>query len=310
MCRGHEHHHLHHSNIRTPACSAPASTSRPFAIGIALQAAFLVAETVAGAMSHSLAVLADAGHNLSDVIALALAWCAAHLGTRKPTKGRTYGFKSASILASVANALFLVLANALLVHAALGRLRTPEPVVTTAVIGVASLGVLVNGFTAWLFSRGRHQDLNVRAAFVHLTADAAIAGAVAVTGIAIRLTGHAWLDPAASIVVSGIVLFGAWSLLQNAIDLAMHAVPKGLDEDRVRAHLAALPDVVDVHALRVWAISTTETALSAHLVLRAMPSDARVCSVDAQVRAAFAIHHVTLQIEPEASSCTLADAAA
>lgn len=285
---------------------APKSFGRAFAAGILIQSAFIVAEIIVGLAANSLAVLADAGHNISDVLALALAWGATHLGKRKKTKGRTYGLKSASILAAVANALTLVFVNGMVAWEAIGRLRNPEPVAAVPMIAVSAAGVAVNGFCAWLFAKGSEKDLNVRAAFLHLASDAAVAGGVALTGVAIRFTAIAWLDPVASILVSAIVLYSTWSLLRKAIDLAMHAVPRGIDEDEVKAQLAKLPNVLSVHDLHIWALSTTENALSAHLVLRTMPHDALVCQFDEKVRAEFPIHHVTLQIEPAGAGCALA----
>ena len=285
---------------------APKSFGRAFAAGILIQSAFIVAEIIVGLAANSLAVLADAGHNISDVLALALAWGATHLGKRKKTKGRTYGLKSASILAAVANALTLVFVNGMVAWEAIGRLRNPEPVAAVPMITVSAAGVVVNGFCAWLFAKGSEKDLNVRAAFLHLASDAAVAAGVALTGVAIRFTAIAWLDPVASILVSAIVLYSTWSLLRKAIDLAMHAVPRGIDEDEVEAQLAKLPNVVSVHDLHIWALSTTENALSAHLVLSTMPHDALVCQFDEKVRAEFPIHHVTLQLEPDGAGCVLA----
>jgi cobalt-zinc-cadmium efflux system protein len=302
----HGHDHGHHEGGGHSHDHAPKNFGRAFAVGIAIQSLFIVAEVIVGLAANSLAVLADAGHNVSDVLALALAWGATHLAKRKATKGRTYGLKSASILVAVANALTLVFVNGMVAWEAIGRLRSPEPVAAVPIIVVSLGGVLVNGFSAWLFSKGGDEDVNVRAAFLHLASDAAVAAGVALTGVAIRFTKLAWLDPVASILVSIVVLYSTWSLLRRAIDLAMHAVPRNVDEELVRAHLARLPDVVAVHDLHIWAISTTETALSAHLVLRRLPADALVCSFDEKVRAEFPIHHVTLQLEPEASSCVLA----
>lgn len=286
---------------------APKNFGRAFALGIAIQTTFIVVEVIVGLAANSLAVLADAGHNVSDALALALAWGATYLGKRKATKTRTYGLKSASILAAVANALTLVFVNGMVAWEAIGRLRHPEPVAADPMIAVSVAGVVVNGFCAWLFAKGGKDDLNVRAAFLHLASDAAVAAAVAITGVIIRFTHVLWLDPVASIVVSGVVLYSTWSLLRRAIDLAMHAVPRGIDLDAVRTRLTSLPNVLAVHDLHVWALSTTENALSAHLVLRVMPDDAVVCSFDEKVRTEFALHHVTLQIEPENAPCALAN---
>ena len=284
---------------------APKDFGRAFAIGIAVQTTFIVAEVIVGLAAHSLAVIADAGHNVSDALALAVAWAASHLGKRKASKGRTYGFKSASILATLVNALTLVFVNGAVAWEAVGRLRSPEPVAAVPVIIISAVGVVVNGFCAWLFAKGSEGDVNVRAAFLHLASDAAVAAGVAITGTIILFTGRQWLDPAASLLVSAIVLLSTWSLLRRAIDLAMHAVPKGIDEERVREWLKTRPGIMAVHDLHVWAMSTTENVLSAHVVAREMPSGAFACELDTKLREEFPVHHVTIQIDPEGTSCSL-----
>lgn len=285
----------------------PKDFGRAFAIGIAIQSVFIFAEVIVGLSANSLAVLGDAGHNVSDVLALALAWGATRLGKRGATKGRTYGLRSASILAAVANALTLVFVNGGVAWEAIGRFRSPEPVAALPMILVSVAGILVNGFCAWLFSKGSKGDLNVRAAFLHLLSDAAVAAGVAVTGILIRFTGIAWLDPAASLVVAFVVMVSTWSLLRRAIDLSMHAVPQGVDEEKVASFLRAQPGVVDVHDLHIWGLSTTECAMTVHIVLRTLPSDALACSIDEKIRKAFAIHHVTVQFDPDGARCALAE---
>lgn len=286
---------------------APKDFGRAFAIGIAIQSAFVLAEVGVGLAAGSLAVLADAGHNVSDVLALALAWGASALSKRGATKGRTYGMRSASILAALANSLTLVFVNGGVAWEAIGRLREPEPVAAIPMIVISLVGVGVNGFCAWLFAKGSEGDVNVRAAFLHLASDAAVAAGVAVTGVVIHFTAWRWLDPVASIVVSLVVLWSTWSLLRRALDLAMHAVPAGIDEDAVEKWLRARPDVVDVHDLHIWGMSTTDTAMTAHVVLSTMPTDSLVCRLDKELRAQFkTIHHVTLQLEPRGSDCALA----
>ncbi len=287
---------------------APKDFGRAFLVGIVLQSAFVVGEVIVGLASNSLAVIADAGHNVSDVLALALAWAATRLGKRKATKGRTYGLKSASILAALFNSMTLVFVNGAVGWEALLRLRSPEPVTALPMIIVSSLGIAVNGFCAWLFTKGSEDDVNVRAAFLHLdlASDAAVAAGVALTGVAIHFTGIRWLDPVASMVVSGVVLVSTWSLLRRALNLAMHAVPQGIDEAEIRQWLIGLPDVVSVHDLHVWAISTSENALSTHVVVREMPSGAFACDIDKRLRAEFPIHHVTIQIDPAETPCALA----
>ena len=307
-----DHSHAGHAHSEDHAHShdhAPKDFGKAFALGIILQVAFVFAEIGIGLAAHSLAVLADAGHNVSDVLALGLAWGATVLGRRGASKGRTYGLRSASILVAVANALCLVFVSGAIAWEAIGRIRHPEPVAAVPVILISLVGVCVNGFCAWLFAKGQ-EDINIRAAFLHLVSDAAVAAGVAATGVVIRLTSVFWLDPVASLGVAAVVLVSTWSLLRRAIDLAMHAVPKGIDEERVRAWFAALPGVVSVHDLHIWAMSTTENALTAHISVEIMPSDALACDIDAKVRHEFPVHHVTIQIDPGESGCALATAGA
>lgn len=283
--------------------AAPKTFGRAFAIGISLQTTFIIAEVVVGLAVHSLAVIADAGHNVSDALALILAWAAQRLGARKATKGRTYGLKSASILAAVVNSITLVFVNGAVAWEAVGRLRSPEAVTAIPMIVVSVVGVAVNGFSAWLFAKGSENDVNIRAAFFHLASDAVVSGGVALTGVAIYFTGLLWLDPAASLVVSVVVLISTWSLLRRAIDLAMHAVPQGIDEEKIRSWLAARPTVKAVHDLHVWAMSTTENVMTAHLVMKELPSDATAYRMEVDLRKDFPIHHVTIQLDPEGSEC-------
>lgn len=297
-----------HDDHAGHAHTVPKDFGRAFATGIALQASFVAIEVVVGLASSSLAVIADAGHNVADVLALILAWGASALGKRGASKGRTYGMKSASILAALFNSGTLLFVNGAVAWEAVGRLRDPEEVTAIPMIVVSLGGVAVNGFSAWLFSRGSEGDVNVRAAFFHLLSDAAVAGGVAVTGVAIYFSHLAWLDPVASLVVSAVVLFSTWSLLKRALDLAMHAVPQGIDEEKLRAFLVGLPGVTEVHDLHVWAMSTTENVLTAHLVMREMPTGAFAAELDEKVRAKFPVHHVTLQLDPHGTPCALAHA--
>ena len=297
--------HEHHGHGAGGHGHAPKDFGPAFQWALTLQTTFIVAEVIVGLAAHSLAVLADAGHNVSDVLGLGLAWGATLLGRRKATKGRTYGLKSASILAAVVNSMTLVFVNGAVAWEAILRFRRPEPVGALSIIVVSLAGVAVNGLSAWLFAKGSKGDLNVRAAFLHLASDAVVAAGVAATGAVIYFTGVLWLDPAASLVVSAIVLITTWSLLRHAIDLAMHSVPKGIDEDAVRARLAGLPGVAAVHDLHIWAMSTTENVLTAHIVVRDMPSGALACDLDKKLRGEFPIHHVTIQIDPEGAPCLL-----
>lgn len=308
--RGEHEGHAHDAGKKKPAHDhdgghahdhGPKDFGGAFLVGITLQAAFIVAEVIVGLTAHSLAVVADAGHNVSDVLALALAWGATHLGRRKaPKVVRTA--RARSILTAVVNSVTLVFVNGAIAWEAVGRLRSPKPVAALPVIVVSLVGVGVNSFCAWLFAKGSEGDVNVRAAFLHLASDALVAAGVAITGVLIYYTGILWLDPAASLIVSAVVLLSTWSLLRRALDLAMHAVPRAIDEDAVRRWLPALPGVVGVHDLHVWAMSTTENVLSTHVVVREMPTGPMACEMDAKLREEFAVHHVTIQIDRRASA--------
>jgi len=293
----HDHHtranvHRHHS------APARADYGRAFAVGIGLNLAYVAAEAGFGVISGSLALLADAGHNLGDVLGLALSWGAAVLSRRGPTQRFTYGLRSSSILAALANAIILLVVTGGIAWEALLRLSHPVPVAGATVAWVAAVGILVNGFTALLFARGRSRDLNVRSAFLHMAADALVTAGVVVTGIAIALTGLAWLDPAVSLVVSAVIVYGTWGLMKDATGLALNAVPEGIDVPAVRAHLAALPGVSQVHDLHIWGMSTTETALTCHLVMPGgHPGDAALGRLARELEARFGIHHATIQIE-------------
>lgn len=271
---------------------------RAFAIGVALNIGFVLLEAGFGWFSGSLALVADAGHNLSDVLGLLLAWGAGALARRRPSQRRTYGMRRASILAALANAVILLIAVGGIVAEALRRLWEPAPVAGSTVIWVALAGVLVNGVTAWLFMAGREEDLNIRGAFLHMAADTGVSLGVALAGGAILLTGWRWLDPAVSLAVAAVVLWSTWGLLRDSLNLALDAVPSEIELPEVRGYLARLPDVHDVHDLHVWAMSTTETALTAHLVVGRPPADnaliARACR---ELRERFDIDHVTLQFE-------------
>jgi cobalt-zinc-cadmium efflux system protein len=251
------HNHAHHQ---------PATSSRAFTVGMALNIGFILIEVVFGVRARSLALLADAGHNLGDVLGLGLAWGALVLGQRPPTPRHTYGMRRASILAALANAVLLLVAVGGIAWEALQRLRRPEPVVVGVVMAVAAAGVLINGVTALLFASGRKGDINVREAFMHMAADAAVSLGVVVAGWAVLITGKLWLDPAASLLIGGVIIWGTWSLLRESLHLAMDAVPKGCDVRAVEQYLCSLPGVTAVHDLHVWGMSTTETALTAHLV--------------------------------------------
>ena len=271
---------------------------RAFAIGIALNVAYVLIEATAGILAGSLALLADAGHNLGDVLGLSLSWGAAVLSRRQPSGRFTYGLRSTSILAALANAVILLVVTGGIAWEAVLRLSHPVAVASAVVVWVAAAGIAVNGGTALLFAAGRAGDLNVRSAFVHMAADTLVTAGVVVAGIAIGLTHWLWIDPAASLVVSAVIVIGSWGLLRSAIGLALDAVPEGLDADAVRAHIAAWPGVAALHDLHIWGMSTTETALTCHLVMPGgHPGDAALNAMTHQLHATFGIAHATLQIE-------------
>lgn len=306
MGQGHHHGggpHGHHHHHATP--------ERGFAAGVALNAGFVLLEAAAGLVAGSVALLADAGHNLSDVLGLALAWVAALLARRPPSARRTYGWQRGTILAALANAMLLLVAVGAIGLESARRLVEPAPVATGWMLWVAAAGVVVNTATALLFLRGRHEDLNRRGAFLHMAADAAVSAGVVAGALVIGATGWDWVDPALGLAIALVILFGTWGLLREALNLALDAVPPGTDPAAVEAFLAALPGVAAVHDLHIWPLGTTETALTAHLVRPgAGPDDAFLAETAAALRARFGIGHATLQIEngDPAHPCALAPA--
>ena len=271
---------------------------RAFAVGIALNLAYVAGEAVAGVLSGSLALLADAGHNLSDVLGLSLSWGAAVLGRRSPSGRFTYGLGSSSILAALANAVILLVVTGGIAWEAVLRFADPVPVKSGVMIAVAAVGIIVNGGTALLFASGRGRDLNIRSAFLHMAADTLVTAAVVAAGLAIRFLGWRWLDPALSLAVSAVIVVGTWGLLKSALGLALDAVPDGVDAAAVRAHLAGLPGVAALHDLHIWGMSTTETALTCHLVMPGgHPGDAALAAIAHELHARFGIVHATIQIE-------------
>lgn len=288
---------------------AATSHNRAFAIGIALNLAFVAIESVFGVLANSLALLADAGHNLSDVLGLLLAWGAGYLAKRRPTLRRTYGLRRSSILAALLNALLLLIAVGAIAWEAIGRFAHPEPVLGGTVIAVAAVGVVINTITALLFLSGRKDDLNIRGAFLHMAADAAVSLGVVVTGVVIGITGWAWLDPVTSLLIAFVITVGTWNLLRQSIDLSMDAVPEGVDLPGVRAFLASLPGVAEVHDLHIWGMSTTETALTVHLIKpEAKADDDWLAWVGNELHDQFDIEHATIQVETGQGSqpCKLA----
>ncbi|HEY1375209.1 MAG TPA: cation diffusion facilitator family transporter [Gemmataceae bacterium] len=272
--------------------------NRAFVIGIALNVGFVLLEAGFGLWADSLALLADAGHNLSDVLGLLLAWGANYLAGRPPTARRTYGLRRSSILAALLNAILLLVAIGGIAWEAVQRFGRPAPVSGLTVIGVAAAGVVVNTATALLFLAGRKRDLNVRGAFLHMAADAGVSAAVVLAGLAIQFTGWKWVDPSASLLVVVVIAVGTWGLLREAVELALDAVPAGIDIAAVQAYLAGLPGIVAVHDLHVWGLSTTHAALTAHLVKPdGRLDDGLLARVAVELREHFGIAHATIQLE-------------
>jgi cobalt-zinc-cadmium efflux system protein len=297
----HGHHHHHHH--------APTSFGRAFAIGVALNGGFVVAEWLFGVAANSLALMADAVHNLGDVLSLLLAWLAVALSKRLPTARFTYGLRGSSILSALVNAIVLLLVTGALAWEALHRFGQQQPIVAGTVIAVALAGIVVNGGTALLLMRGSKDDLNIRGAYLHMAGDAAVSLGVAIAGAIVMFTGWWWLDPLLTLVVSVVIIWSTWELLMQSLRLALQAVPASIDTDEVRHRLASLPGVTEVHDLHIWAMSTTENALTAHLVIPAgHPGDAFLHTACHELEHHFGIHHATLQIEmaDTAASCALA----
>jgi cobalt-zinc-cadmium efflux system protein len=287
-----------HSHGHHHAPLARGDYGMAFAVGTVLNLAFVLAEGLYGILSHSMALLADAGHNLSDVVTLALAWAAITVGQRRPTARFTYGLRSSSILAALFNAALLLIAVGAIGLEAVRRLIEPAPVASGTVMAVAAVGIVVNGATALFFLRGAHGDLNVRSAFLHMVADTLVSIGVVAAGGAMLATGWFWLDPAASLVIVAVIAVATWDLLRQSLRLALDAVPQGIDPDAVRAYLAGLPGVAGLHDLHIWPMSTTETALTCHLVMPAgHPGDDALAQVAHELAHRFGIGHATLQVE-------------
>jgi cobalt-zinc-cadmium efflux system protein len=299
----HDHDHAHdhgHAHGLLGHSHAPANFGRAFALATALNVVLVVAQFVFGLWANSLALIADAGHNLSDVMGLLLAWGAFAVAAWRPSSGYTYQMRAASILAALANALLLVAAIAIISWEAIGRFSEPEPVAGGTVMALAAIGVAVNGFSAWLLSRGSKSDLNMHGAFLHMVADAAVSVAVILAGLGIWLTGWQWLDPAVSLLISLVILVGTWRLLRDSLRLALNAAPREIDPAAVREYLEGLPEVRGLHDLHIWAMSTTENALTCHVVTPAgHPGDAFLHRVAEDLEHRFGIGHATVQIELE-----------
>jgi cobalt-zinc-cadmium efflux system protein len=295
---GHHHHHM----------PSPEGNGRAFALAIGLNLAFVIIEFTYGFIAHSTALMADAGHNLSDVLGLVLAWGAAVLAKSVPTGRYTYGLRGSSILAALGNGLLLMVACGAIAWEAVQRIAEPAPVAGATVSIVAAIGVLVNGFSAWLFLAGSKGDLNIRGAYLHMAADAALSLGVVISGLIIMFSGWTWIDPAVSLLIVVVIVLGTWSLLRESMQLSMAAVAPGLDAGKVRGFLVSQPGVAEVHDLHIWALSTTETALTAHVVMPGgYPGDAAIDAMVEGLNGQFAIHHCTLQVEEGTTHhhCTL-----
>ena len=304
--QGHSHDHGHHHH---PA--PPDRWDRAFAIGIALNLAYVIAEASAGLWTGSVALLADAGHNLSDVLGLAVAWAGAALARTPPSKRFTYGLKGSTILAALANAVLLLVALGAIAMEAAQRFTEPTAVPGLTVSAVAAVGIVINGVTAWLFARGRKGDVNIRGAYLHMLADAAVSAGVVLAGLGIWLTGFGWIDPVVSLVIAALIFWQTWGLLRETVEMSLAAVPRAINYDRVRDSLAALPGVAAVHDLHIWPMSTTEPVLTAHLLMPGgHPGDNFLSDVQHMLHHDFGIGHATLQVETGTGNCALEPATA
>ena len=294
---GHRHGHGHGGHGHS---HAPASFGKAFAIGTALNFGFVVAEVFYGIAAGSVALLADAGHNFSDVLGLMIAWGATRLAKRKPGGRYTYGLRSSSILAAFLNALLLLIATTIIAVEAVSRLGHPQSVQGSTVMWVAGAGVFVNGITALLFMSGRKGDLNIKGAFLHMAADAGLAAGVVVAGFLIIRTGFSWIDPVVSLLIVLVIAVGTWGLLRDSVNLSLQAAPSGLDPERINEFLREQRGVTEIHDLHVWPLSTTETALTVHLLVPAgYPGDQFSVDIASKLKQLFDVDHATIQIETD-----------
>ena len=286
-----DHSHASHSRV-------PANLNTAFAIGIGLNTAYVLFEAAFGILGLSLALLADAGHNVSDVLGLLLAWGASAMAKSVPTKRRTYGLRSTSILAALFNAILLLISVGAIAWEAVRRFKAPTEVSASTVIWVSLLGIAINSATALMFMSGRKNDLNIRGAFLHMAADAAISAGVVLAGVAILWTGGNWIDPVVSLLICAVIVWGTWDLLRESVNLALQAVPKDIEPDTVERYLAQLPGIAKVHDLHIWAMSTTEAALTAHLVKPdGKLDDPLLERIQNELQDRFGIGHMTVQLE-------------
>lgn len=303
------HDHDDHAHAHGPGHThAPADFGRAFAVGIALNSAFVVAEFVYGFLANSVALLADAGHNLGDVLGLLVAWGASELVKRPPNARFSYGLRGSSILAALFNAVFLLLTVGAISWEAVQRFGSPEPVAEKTVMAVAALGILINGATAWLFASGAKGDINVRGAFLHMASDALVSAGVVVAGLVILVTGWLWLDPLVSLAINAVIVWGTWGLLRDSVRMSLAAAPAHVDPAAVRAFIEGRAGVTSLHDLHIWPMSTTEIALTCHLVMKdGHPGDAFLHDLAQELGHRFGIGHSTVQIEVDPHlACALA----
>ncbi len=283
-----EHNHSHNQDM---------NLGNAFKIGISVNIIFIVLETFYGFFSNSMALVADAGHNFSDVLALVFSWIAVILSQRKPTLRFTYGFRRSTILVALLNTIILLLAVGFIVSGIIDRLRNPVSINTTCVIIVAAVGVLVNGFTAWLFLKGKKHDLNIRSAFVHFIADALVSLGVVVAGFIMSLTGIVWVDSVVSFAIISVILYSSYHLLIDSVNLGLDAVPKNINIETVRDYLKSIPEVSNIHDLHIWALSTTDAALTVHLITQSQTDVMFLTNIQQQLHEHFGIEHATIQVE-------------
>lgn len=280
--------HSHNQNIKL---------GNAFITGISINIIFVVAEALAGYYSNSMALVADAGHNLSDVLALVFSWIAVVLSQRKPTLKFTYGFRRSTILVALLNTILLLVAVCFIIYETFTRLREPLDINASSVMIVASVGIVINGFTAWLFMKGKKNDLNVRSAFIHFVADALVSLGVVVAGIIIALTGIQWIDSVVSFAIIAVILYGSYNLLIDSVNLALDAVPENIQIEHVRDYLTGLPEVTGVHDLHIWSLGTTDTALTVHLTTSVQTTLIFITSIQSHLHEQFGIEHSTIQVE-------------
>lgn len=302
------HNHHGHDHSGGGHAHAPADFGRAFAVGIALNSAFIVAELVFGWLGNSTALIADAGHNLGDVLGLFVAWGAASLSKRAPAGRFTYGYRGSSILAALFNAVFLLVAVGAIGWESILRFFNPEPVSATTVMIVAGIGIVINAATAMMFASGRKGDINIEGAFLHMAADAAVSLGVVIAAGLILWTGQMWIDPLMSLLICAVILWSSYGLLRSSVSMSLNAAPAGISVEAVKEFLRRQPGVTQVHDLHIWPISTTETALTCHVVMPSgHPGDRFLIETAHRLAHDFAIGHATLQIEiSEDTPCALA----